>query len=142
MQLFLALVLMSPILALAEDITFIGSPISVELSEHGCAHYNESDDGTICLDRAFILKYKVEQVIDGESLGDVVEFIGFYHGWGMPMYTTYEPAHIRLGLRDAALVLKKIEQVELHDGAWWSCLEISDNGKCLTEKRIVEVVAQ
>ena len=114
MNKLILMIFLLPNLCNAEILAFIGAPISVELLDQSCMDFIEqptdSEFEFICMDRAFRLKYRVNEVLHGE-VPEVIEFIGFYHSWGMPDYTTFEPALIILETYKEDLLLVRIDNL-------------------------------
>lgn len=127
--------------ARGEVLAFIGAPLAVELSDKSCMDYIEQPDTAsgleeICMDRVFILKYEIQKVISGKATSDAISFIGFYHYWGMPNYTTYEPALIVISTEKGYLHLRYIERVEKYEDNWWVCQEWSESEEEQCTKKV------
>ncbi len=134
--------------AYAEVIAFIGAPLSVERSDKPCVEYIEqpkSESGleAICMDRVFLLKYEVANVLAGSLQNGPVNFVGFYHYSGMPNYTMYEPALVILSREKNHLQLRYIERAEKRDDNWLVCQEWSEEkeGKCTKEVKAEHFIA-
>ncbi|XOV87358.1 MAG: hypothetical protein ACFHX7_20780 [Pseudomonadota bacterium] len=128
MKIVLALILLVPAIASAEKISFIGSPLKIERSEKSCMEYlpEETDKQgrkAVCMDRAFLMTYEVLESLTIDWDESSVDFVGFYHYWGMPSYATYEPALVVLERVEGNLLLKRIDPVEDTDDGWWVCEE-------------------
>lgn len=130
-----------------ELVAFIGSPRAVELSPNDCMHYLEQPDDKehdlVCMDRAFVLRYKIDQVVAGSITEPMIEFIGFYHYWGIPHYTQYEPAFVILKPTAGHLIASYIEPVEHSSSGWRVCTEVDEDSEdyaCLSWQSVESIV--
>jgi len=133
----------------AEVIAFIGSPLAAELSDKNCMAYIEQPEPgagfeNICMDRAFKLRYSVKEVLFGNLDKDTVDFIGFYHYWGMPRYTLHEPALVIISTEKDNLILRSISPVDEKSGEWIVCEEWDENDEysCLKEESALTVAKE
>lgn len=100
---------------------FVGAPLSAALDTNPCTYYVENPESEVCLDRAFLLRYKVIQVIEGTFSEPEIEFIGFWHNRGLPLYVTEEPVYLSLSKYNGIWKLKKIADAHKSEGIWLSC---------------------
>ncbi len=136
--------------AQAGVLAFIGEPIYVEKTDKSCSDYSEKPEPgsgveILCMDKVFKLKYKIVEIVSGEFSGTTIDFIGFYHYWGMPHYTVYEPALVIVSIEEKHSKLQFIEPVEKNDGIWWFCEEWPENEEdedCSKESKAQDVVAR
>ncbi len=147
-KLLLIVLLLLPSLSHADIFAFVGSPLSVELLDRSCADFIEqSEDSefeTICMTRVFNLKYSVSEVLYGSLSDQSIEFIGFYHSWGMPVYTTFEPALIILETYKEDFLLLRIDNLVTKNDQWWVCEEIPEDEftDCTIGRFASEIIAQ
>ena len=116
------ILLLLPCVGSCDVIAFIGAPRAVELSSHECSYYY-LDTEVICMDRAFLLKYAILEPLVNELSQETeeFEFVGFYHYWGIPSYTSYEPALVVVEEIGQHYMLRYIKYAEITDAGWQVC---------------------
>jgi hypothetical protein len=127
---------------------FIGVPIAAERSPKSCQDYLPTAapgaPQEVCMDRAFLLRYQVLEWISESRSDSVVDMVGFYHYWGLPEYTRYEPALVVAGYINGHLRMRRIEQVWEEDGGWWVCEEWPEDPDldCVRGRFVEEIVLE
>jgi len=146
--LFAVVTLAASLSSYADTIALIGAPLRIEVSGKACTEYLDTSDSTsgsqeVCTDRAFLMHYRVEASVLGEVRTPIIDFIGFYHNWGFPPYSGFEPAFIVLTRVKDQYHLEYISEVKKKAGRWWVCEEWSegDSPECI-QGRYAEDIAR
>jgi len=148
MNKLLLVVILLPGISQADTFAFVGSPLSVELLNGSCTDFIEQPEDseleTICMSRVFNLEYTVSEVLYGSLSDKPIEFIGFYHSWGMPAYTTIEPALIILETYKEDLLLIRIDNLFVKNHQWLVCEEVPEDEltDCTIGRFASEIIVQ
>ncbi len=120
--------------AIAEDtLAFVGEAILAERSKTSCQDYlskEKDEDGQleeVCMDRVFKLRYEIKETLIGSESKNEVDFIGFYHYWGLPNYTLLKDALVVLRMSEHGYFLQGVEEVTKSSDGWVVCQEWDDN---------------
>lgn len=120
-------------LAASETLAFIGEAVLAERSKKSCQEYlskAKNEDGQleeVCMDRVFNFRYEIKDALIGSSESKEVEFIGFYHYWGLPNYTLLKDALVVLRMSEHGYFLQGVVDATRTANGWVICQDWDEN---------------